>query len=83
VAGAAKLKRANLCAFSLQRIALTAVSQRDDVLGVNQDTHVAKDDQGRSGLLAADALPDAGANVVATPPDRAGTPEIPRAPLTF
>jgi hypothetical protein len=32
-----------LCAFLSQRIALAAVSQRDALLGVNHDTHVAKD----------------------------------------
>jgi hypothetical protein len=32
-----------LCAFFSQRIALTAASQRYALLGVNQDTHVAKD----------------------------------------
>lgn len=42
MAGAAGRKRPNFCTFSSQRIALTAVSQRDALLGVNQDAHGAK-----------------------------------------
>lgn len=52
MAGAAGRKRPNFCAFSAQRTALPAVSQRDALLGVNQDAHVAKDDWEPGSVIA-------------------------------
>jgi hypothetical protein len=52
MAGAVGSKRPNFCAFSAQRIAPTAVSQRDRLLGVNQDTHGAKDDWETGSVIA-------------------------------